>query len=242
MNRFLQVVLGVIIAVHLLQVILLWIAFPLFYSNTRLAQPAKGSRLERRYSIHAGPVVFSRNSKSTASEVSASPYIGYKGMQPSIKMNNEYYLRGKQDQLVKVDFDPAEQILFIPVPDGKFNFLMVVVFILLLSYVAAVVYLSTQLYKFAGDTGKRHFFTVKNRRRMEKFGWFILLFGLCSYLADIFSVNILEGISGYHGILQNTTAGGIQHTYWLIAGLLLLIIAEAFGKGQQLQQEQDYTI
>lgn len=241
MNKILQVILGIVILIHLMQVVLLLVSFPLFYSNTRLIQTGPDSKLERRYAVNAGSLVFARDAKTAANETSSSAYVGYKHLLPSIKMNNEYFLNGKNGQMVKVEFDSSDQAVLAPVSDKKFSFLIVVAFALLLVYTGTVVYLSTQLFKFAGETGKQQFFTLKNRRRLQQFGWFILGFGLCSYLFDIFSVSIIEGITGYRGILKDSS-GGFQQPYWLISGLLLLIIANAFGKGLELQKEQDYTI
>ena len=132
--------------------------------------------------------------------------------------------------------------LLVPVTENKFNFILWICIALMAAYMFTFIYLCFQLFRFARETGKQHFFTPANKYRLRLIGWFILALGLAGTLLRLFAPAILEMVTGARGLMVKMEDSFLLFPGWVIAGLLLLIIAEAFGKGFQLQQEQDYTI
>jgi hypothetical protein len=144
--------------------------------------------------------------------------------------------------MVKVKYEPADQELMAPVSEKKFYTILVISVAMMVIYMGIMIYLSIQLFQFVREAGKENFFTGRNKRRLRLIGWFILGIGLFNFLFSFSAPAILEMISGCKGLIQKSENDFPGFPGWIIAGLLLLIIAEAFGKGLQLQQEQDYTI
>jgi hypothetical protein len=144
--------------------------------------------------------------------------------------------------MVKVKYEPEGQELLVPVSEKTFYTILVIGAVMLVIYMAILIYLFLQLFQFAREAGKENFFTGSNKHRLRLIGWFILGIGVINLLFSLSAPAMLEMISGCKGFLQKSENGFPGFPGWIIAGLLLLIIAEAFGKGLQLQQEQDYTI
>lgn len=130
----------------------------------------------------------------------------------------------------------------INIPDKKVNPLSSIVRLVVnLASIAIFIALIVELIKFVIVINKGHYFEIKNLRRLQRFGIYLLVLaflecagGICDDL--IFSTLNLK-LDGY-----------LLSTYWSIPwgntlmGLLALMLAQIWKKGISLKEEQELTI
>ena len=243
MNRILQIVLAGVIGVYFLQFLVMTISLPLMFRKSASIRENPGGisgKGLKIYAFAAGPARLSVETQIPSNEL--THYFGFRGLAPDMKMNDDYYMTDAGNQLVKVKYEPEGQELLVPVSEKTFYTILVICVVMLVIYVAIMIYVFVQLFQFAREAGKENFFTGRNKHRLRLIGWFILGIGIINFLFPLSAPAMLEMISGCKGLLQKSVDAFPGFPGWIIAGLLLLIIAEAFGKGLQLQQEQDYTV
>ena len=92
-------------------------------------------------------------------------------------------------------------------------------------------------------------FTVNNYRRIRNIGWGVIAWQLILFTLQLtcgyWSVFVIfnSTIPDYHSPLQLSAAYNYDLSLsWLTGGSILLIVAYAFRKGNQLQNEQDLTV
>lgn len=108
---------------------------------------------------------------------------------------------------------------------------------------------------FINSLGDNSVFTTSNVRRLRIIGILLLLVEPLNSLQDYFMQSLIEeyfshtilnvngGIIRFLGFwLGSTTASGTFVSSWIIAGLIILVIAEVFKRGLEMKQEQDLTI
>lgn len=108
---------------------------------------------------------------------------------------------------------------------------------------------------FVNSLGSQRVFTIDNVKRLRVIGILLLLAAPLNSLQDYFMQSFVEeyfvhsifnlegGISRRLGYwLGSSTASGTFVSSWIVAGLIILVIAEVFKQGLQLKEEQDLTI
>ncbi|GCC52495.1 hypothetical protein SanaruYs_27320 [Chryseotalea sanaruensis] len=108
---------------------------------------------------------------------------------------------------------------------------------------------------FVNSLRDQSVFTVQNVKRLRIIGILLLLAAPLNALQDYFMRSLVEdyfthsifnldgGIAGRLGLwLGSSTANGTFVSSWIIAGLIIMVIAEVFKQGLQIKEEQDLTI
>ena len=132
--------------------------------------------------------------------------------------------------------------LLVPISANTYRFMNTLIWILAVACIVLFVYIFLALpvrtlYRIA----EGHPFTKRNIRRLYTVGWALLaipiLPPLVSVIIEWFLRNKIPG-EIYYPFFQSI----LDNRAFLIAGLVVLLIAYAFKKGYKLQQEQDLTI
>ena len=108
---------------------------------------------------------------------------------------------------------------------------------------------------FVNSLGNQSVFTTDNVKRLRIIGILLLLAAPLNSLQGYFIQSVVDeyfvhsvfnldsGISGRLGYwLGSSTASGTFVSSWIVAGLIILVIAEVFKQGLQIKEEQDLTI
>jgi hypothetical protein len=246
MNRILQITLGLIIFNHFTQTVILFSSIPdMFNSLTARQDTAHALKWESSAQLGGLKLSNAYYFDSLSGKSVFAKYAGMQNMKPEIFLNNEPYVMSKSGDLVRASYVKDAGGLQIPVDDRTFYSLLVTSLIILVGYMALLIYVAVQLFRFVTQTSRQNFFSTENRTRLRLFGGFMLFTAIGSYLitnGTPWLLQTITGTSGYRLDLQANTSMVISFPSSLIAGLLMFIIAEAFGKGQTLQTEQDLTI
>jgi hypothetical protein len=207
--------------------------------------PGPGLRNSVSFESHIGDWPFSLGRKYIYDSVSGTsrmlPVLGIRGVKPSKKIDDGYYMKDRDIGDNRVYFDQESYMTFIPLTEKKFSGCLALFIALFILSSLLFVYIWLLLFRFVRAAGKKAFFDKDNARRLAVIGGFILFLGVLSPFRLQISLWFMEWMSGLSGVDIRLNESGIQ-VYYIIAGLLLLVIAEAFRKGNQLQTEQDYTI
>jgi hypothetical protein len=178
---------------------------------------------------------------SDRNELRQIPYLILNNVSPPVRVGDEFYVLGDQGERMKVEYDEKRMATGIAIPEKKFSRLLIVETILFTLLTGLIAYFSFQLFQFCRHAGNDQFFVPQNRKRLRLIGGFIMLTGIFSFFRQPFTMWLAGKLTGYDQ-WQYHVNESVFHPYWIIAGLLLLVIAEAFRKGNQLQTEQEYTI
>ena len=219
----------------------------LFFKIDRLRDydPGPGLRQAMKFEASVGewPFTIGRylSHDSVQGKSTMQPFIGFREIKPGIRKDDELYLMDGNRKNVLVRFDEERFMTMIPLTEEKYVRLKALFIVLFLITSVLYFYSALLLYRFVRTAGQKAFFDSRNAVRLKYIGWFILLVGTISMMRVTISMWLMEFLTGLRGVIFKITESPINF-YYLIAGLLLLVIAEAFKKGNQLQTEQDYTI
>jgi hypothetical protein len=244
MTRFLQ---------SLLTLALILVAFQIvssayvFFAMNRLRDYDPGPEL--RSNVHARltwnhwPFALGRAWKFDSSTHSGSmaPFIGFTGARlaksPDEKM--ELVLDGEQQRTLMWDHENYPSVFL---SEQRFNSAKTLCIFLFVLELAITFYIWRTLFGFVGCVGRKEFFNPKNGARLRIIGWFITALGSFTFLRPFLSLWLFDLFTGTGPLLMVRFQENFGNLYWVIAGILLLVIAEAFRKGNQLQTEQEFTI
>lgn len=108
---------------------------------------------------------------------------------------------------------------------------------------------------FVNSLNDQSVFTNENVKRLRIIGILLLLAAPLNMLQDYFMQSIVDdyfihnifslegGISRRLGFwFGSSTANGTFVSSWIVAGLIILVIAEVFKQGLRMKEEQDLTI
>lgn len=245
MTRFLQSLLTLALIVAVFQIVS---SAYVFFMMNRLRNYDPGPEL--RSKVHTGiswdhwPFVIGREWRydSSTDKGAMQPYLGLSGVrlpQFIFHQDVEYFQDGDRQRALRWN-EERYPIAFIS--EAEFgNSRMLVIFLFIIE-LALTFIIWRQLYLFARLAGKKEFFDARNGKRLRIIGWFITAMGLFTFVSPYLSVWLFDlktGLGPYLTVHMRENWGSL---YWVIAGLLLLVIAEAFRKGNQLQTEQEFTI
>jgi O-antigen/teichoic acid export membrane protein len=173
-------------------------------------------------------------------------YAGLKSIdKASIVRNDTPLVKGINGKWIAAKQGGDPKHLQIPITSDRYIQLLWASMAFLIGLLLLLIYISVVLFRFAAKTGRKEFFSRENRIRLRIFGTFLILSSFSNYLINTYQVWFLEKITGTVIGQSNFPTSGYEKLafpYALVSGLLMFIIAEAFGKGQQLQTEQEYTI
>jgi hypothetical protein len=108
---------------------------------------------------------------------------------------------------------------------------------------------------FVNSLRDQSVFTIQNVKRLRIIGILLLLAAPLNTLQDYFMHSLVEdyfthsifnldgGVPGrLDFLLGSSTANGTFVSSWIVAGLIIMVIAEVFKQGLQIKEEQDLTI
>jgi hypothetical protein len=248
MSRILQIILGVIFFQHLIALLVLLTFLPARIFNfskhmqKEFSYPQGQQKFESTLSV--GPLKLSRTMHyDTITRKGVQHlYAGLPHLVPSMTMDGKPYVRSAAGESVPARYT-ENSLLEVPISPDRYRFTLILSFVLILVYLAILLYLMVELFRFSKQAGRQDFFNPDNQRRLRIFGAFMLLTTLFSYVGDTSGAWLLQqltGTTGYRYKLEQKDMGSFPTA--LVAGLLMFIIANAFGKGRDLQTEQDLTI
>ncbi len=178
---------------------------------------------------------------SNGDHLTMMPYLVLQDVSPPLRVGEEHFLLDKRGNRKKVDYDGTNMRTGITISEKQFSSLLVMETILYVLYAILIIFISIQLILFCRHADKQEFFVPNNRIRLQGIGCIILLSGILTYFQKDIQFWVIGKITGFNQ-WHARSDGSTLYSYWIIAGLLLLVIAEAFRKGGQLQTEQDHTI
>ena len=244
MTRFLQSLLTLALIVVAYQIVS---SAYVFFAMNRLRDYDPGPELRSKF--HSGitwdhwPYQIGRRWRydPASGKGSMAPFLGINGARlPQIPDDREkHFLSGNEQRTVTLDKEEHPLVFLSEAEFGKAQVIAMIFFIieLILTFI-----IWRQLFHFARHAGKREFFDAQNGSRLRIIGWFITALGLFTFVGPYLSVWLFDLITGMGPYLNIGVFENHGSLYWVIAGLLLLVIAEAFRKGNQLQTEQEFTI
>ncbi|MBC8345295.1 MAG: DUF2975 domain-containing protein [Candidatus Marinimicrobia bacterium] len=142
------------------------------------------------------------------------------------------------DQTVPVKINHAKGFFKIdrPVP----TMLMVVFFLLNLVVSGLILWVIYALWKIVQSVRQKNPFIVKNGRRLRIIAFSMIGIELIQGLANLIKMLYLEPRLNFDTILVQSKIHISFHV--IVAGLVILVIAEAFRIGAELKEEQELTI
>lgn len=245
MTRFLQSLLTLALIVVVFQIVT---SAYVFFSMNRLRDWDPGPEL--RSKVHSGitwdhwpyQIGLRWRYDSASNTGSMAPFLGIHGVQlpqvPTLE-KEDFYLDGNKQHAAIWDVE-RHPLVFLT--DGEFRKAQAIALFFFLIELALTFTIWRHLYHFVRLVGKKEFFDPKNGSRLRIIGWFITALGVFTFTSPYISrwlFDIITGVGPYVSMQLRENSGSL---YWVIAGLLLLVIAEAFRKGNQLQTEQEFTI
>ncbi len=248
MNRILQFILGLIFLQHVLALLIIMTYLPARIFNfskqmkKEFSYPEGQQKFESSTSL--GPLRLSHMMEydSVLGKGVRGYYASLPHLVPNMIMNGKPVVKDAKGEPVIARFAERNR-LDVPISPDRYLFILTLSFVLLLFYLLILLYLMVELFRFSKQAGRQEFFNARNQRRLRLLGAFMLLTAIFSYAANTAGawwLHQLTGTSGYRHDAQSSDF--VYFPITLVAGLLMFIVANAFGKGQDLQTEQDLTI
>ena len=105
--------------------------------------------------------------------------------------------------------------------------------------IAAVLFGLHLLRRFLGDVGAQRVFTAQNAARLSWIGWLLVVGGVVLPLLEFaHSLYLIREA----GVLGNPVGVGVDGFPAVLPGLLVLVVAAAWRRGVELQQDHDLTV
>lgn len=249
MNRILQVILALIFIQHMVALLVMLTFIPARIMNLSkdaskpFSYPAGQQKFES--SVSLGPLRLSQTMEydSARNKGIRTFYAGLPHLTAFMTTNGQPTVKNASGEAVMARFSKKGDWLEVPISADRYRHILTFAFVMILLYLILLLYMMAELYAFSKQAGRQEFFNYANRRRLRIFGAFILITVVVSYVVNTSGAWILQeltGTSGYQYLRESKEMGSFPIE--LVAGLLMFIIANAFGKGQYLQTEQDLTI
>lgn len=249
MNRILQIILGLIFLQHLiaLLVILTFLPARIFHFSKEMSKEFSYPRGQQVFesTMSVGPLRLSRTMEydTAAGKAVESLYAGLPHLTSLMSVNSQPYINSPGGEPVPARYGKKGNVLEVPISKGQYRFILTLSFVLILIYLLILLYIMVELFRFSKQAGRQDFFNPGNQRRLRIFGTFMLLTTLVGYAADTSGAWLLQQLTGTSGYKYDRETGDLgSFPIALVAGLLMFIIANAFGKGQHLETEQSLTI
>ncbi len=142
------------------------------------------------------------------------------------------------DQTVPIKIKHAKGLFQIDRPVPKT--LMVVFFLLNLIVYALILWVVFSLWKIVQSVRQKNPFIVLNGRRLRVIAFSMIGVELIQGLANLIKILYLEPRLNFDTIIVHSRIHVSFHV--IIAGLVILVIAEAFRIGAELKEEQELTV
>ncbi len=256
MTRFLQSLLALIMLFQLWTIVQLGISIrnmdrvpdelnPDRIRDMKALVPDQGSsfKFEVKREVPTLPFTLGRVTRfdSKTDRLQQSPYLILNNTVPPVRMGDERYLLGSGGEKIRVDFDEQSMATGISIPEKRFQFCLFLGTALYLIVTIGIIWVAWQIFLFCRPLGKNDFFVPENRLRLKRLGWAVLVSAVIFTGWPLAMPMVVGSITGFSPWIFREH-GSLLQPFWFIAGLLLLVIAEAFRKGNQLQTEQEFTI
>ena len=244
MTRFLQSLLALTLIVIVFQIAS---SAYFFFAMNRLRDydpgPEYRSQLHSRITWDHWPFAIGRawQYDSTTKTGGMHPFIGLSGARSPKRTDESLDRILDGDQLRTVMWD-NENYPLVYIPEEKFQKAKWLSIIIFAFELVLTVYIWRKLFQFVRLAGRKEFFEAGNGGRLLIIGWFITISGIFSFISPFISFWLFSMWAGIGPKLEVRLHENVGSLYWVIAGLLLLVIAEAFRKGTQLQTEQEFTV
>ena len=139
-----------------------------------------------------------------------------------------------ESALLRMDFSHWQEWLNIPV-----------LFYFFFSFTKGLlgIFIVYNLVRISGHLKRQHVFVASNVHCIRYIGFSLLAIPLAELLSKISIKPYISSqvkITGYQ-LMQTSVIWNIDYQ-WIFAGLLILVLAQVFNEGVQLQQEKDLTI
>jgi hypothetical protein len=113
-----------------------------------------------------------------------------------------------------------------------------------------VAFCSWQLFRLISAIHSGSSFTQSSPKRIASIGWAVLVTATSLFIldslqnsVDFISLDFSSTIPNYRMPFQTTAyKDGFSQWHWLIGGAIILLVAKAFGYGNQLQKQENSTI
>jgi hypothetical protein len=248
MSRILQIILGLIFLQHLIALLLILTFLParIFNFSKQMSKeinyPQGQLKFESTLSVGALKLSQTMENDSLTGKGAQYLYASLPHLVPNMTVNGKAFVKNAAGEPIPARYKEYNR-LEVPVSPARYRFILTASFVLILIYLSLLLYMMVELFRFSKQAGRQMFFNRDNKRRLRLFGTFMLLTEVFTYAAKTSGAWLLQqltGTSGYRYDGETNDFGSFP--LGLVAGLLMFIIAEAFGKGQHLQTEQDLTI
>lgn len=249
MNRILQIILGLIFLQHLFALLVILTFLPARILNFSKEMSKESSypegQLKFESTISLGPLRLSRAMEydTVAQKGVDNLYAGLPHLTTQMSVNGMPYIKSADGEAVPARYSKKGNVLEVPISKSRYRFILTLSLVMILIYLLVLLYMMIELFRFSKQAGRQDFFTPANQRRLRIFGTFMLLSTVVGYAANTSGAWLLQQLTGTSGYKYDGEAGDfVSFPIALLAGLLMFIIANAFGKGQHLQSEQNLTI
>jgi hypothetical protein len=181
-------------------------------------------------SINFGEFVFHREVQNNASFY----FIGVSETTPKTFKDGKVMVRDRQGNLLATKKDLPDNGFLMPVSKSQYLILFYTYFAYSLLMISLFIYLMILLVRFTKTSMTHRFRNAENGKRLRRIGTLLLLFE-CIQLFFPLAVRFLPGlITGYTGFgvsLNLPASTGLP--YGIVAGLLLIIISDAFDQNSE---------
>ena len=251
MNRILQIILGLIFLQHVVALLMTLTYLPARFFNVSKEMSKETSypkgQMKFKSNMSLGPLRLSRSMEydTVAQKGEDNLYAGLPHLTTMMSVNGMPYIITAGGEAVPARYSNSKKgsVLEVPISKSRYRLILNLSLVLILIYLLILLYMMIELFRFSKQAGRQDFFNSANQRRLRIFGTFMLLSAVFSYAADTSGAWLLQQLTGTGGYKYDSQTGDSgTFPIALVAGLFMFIMANALGKGQHLQKEQDLTI